>query len=205
MDFLKEILGDELFAQVAEKINAHNGNEANKEKQIKLANLGGGDYVGKGKYDALEAMMQGKQTELDTANGLIEQLKKSAKGNEEMQSKITAYESTVADLQKQNAETKSRYALKFALLSEKALDIPYLTFKVEEKLREEGKSLELDENENIKGWDDILSGLKTQCPTQFEKAAGSGIDPNPLPEGDHRTPEPQNLEEALRMQYEQQS
>ena len=38
MEFLKEILGDDLFKQIEEKINAHNGNEANKEKQIKLAN-----------------------------------------------------------------------------------------------------------------------------------------------------------------------
>lgn len=53
MEFLKEILGEELFNQIAEKINAHNGNEANKDNQIKIGNLGSGEYVGKGKYDAL--------------------------------------------------------------------------------------------------------------------------------------------------------
>ena len=30
MDFLEEILGKELFAQLKEKLNAHNGEEANK-------------------------------------------------------------------------------------------------------------------------------------------------------------------------------
>lgn len=35
MEFLKEILGEELFNQFMEKINAHNGNEANKDNQIK--------------------------------------------------------------------------------------------------------------------------------------------------------------------------
>lgn len=29
MEFLKEVLGEELYNQMAEKINAHNGNEAN--------------------------------------------------------------------------------------------------------------------------------------------------------------------------------
>ena len=53
MLFLKEILGEELFNQFSEKINAWNGNEANKEKLVKLANLSTGEYVGKGKYDAL--------------------------------------------------------------------------------------------------------------------------------------------------------
>lgn len=39
MDFLKDILGTELFEQVANAVNAYNGNEANKDKQIKIAYL----------------------------------------------------------------------------------------------------------------------------------------------------------------------
>ena len=54
MEFLKEILGADLYAQITEKINAHNGNEANKDKQIKIGNLGSGEYVGKGKYVLLD-------------------------------------------------------------------------------------------------------------------------------------------------------
>lgn len=183
MEFLKEILGDELFAQVAEKINAHNGNEANKDKLVKLANLGSGEYVGKGKYDALNELLTGKQTELDTANGLIAELKKGTKGNEELQGKITAYDAQVQQLQQQLQETKVKSALKVALLSEKAIDIDYLTFKVNEKLKADGKTLELDENENIKGWDDLKSGLKTQFPNQFESAKGNGggVEPFELP------------------------
>lgn len=202
MEFLKEILGEELFAQFVEKINAHNGNEANKDKQIKLANLATGEYVGKGKHEALQALFDGQKTELDTANNLIAELKKGTKGNEELQGKITGYETQVADLQKELAETKIKGALKVALLSEKALDIDYLTYKVNEKLRGEGKTLELDENENIKGWDDLLSGLKTQFPTQFETAKGGKVEPNPLPTGEHKPAEPQTLADALQQQYE---
>lgn len=203
MDFLKEILGDELFAQFVEKVNAYNGNEANKDKQVKVANLGSGKYVDKDKYATLEATLSGKQTELDTANGLIAELKKGTKGNEELQGKISGYETQVADLQKQLQETKIKSAVKVALLSEKALDIDYLTYKVNEKMNADGRTLELDENEKIKGWDDILSGLKTQCPTMFESAKGGGkVDPNPLPDGDQRKTEPQSLADALRMQYE---
>jgi hypothetical protein len=184
MDFLKEILGDELFAQVAEKINAHNGNEANKDKQIKIANLASGEYVGKGKHDALQALFDGQKTELETANNLIADLKKGTKGNEELQGKITNYESVIVpELQKQLAETKIKSALKLALVSEKALDVDYLTFKLNEKLKAEGKTLELDENEHIKGWDDLRSDLKTQFPTQFEAAKAGKIEPNILPKG----------------------
>ena len=172
MDFLKEILGDDLYAQVAEKINAHNGNEANRDRQVKVGNLGSGEYVGKGKYEALQALFDGKQEELEKANGLIGELKKGTKGNEELQGKISGYETQVAELQRQLAETKINSAVKVALLSEKAVDIDYLTFKLNEKLKAEGRTLELDENENIKGWDDLLSGLKTQLPAQFESTTG---------------------------------
>lgn len=203
MEFLKSILGDDLYKQLEEKLNAHNGAEANKENQIKLANLGGGEYVGKGKYDALSEQLTGKQTELDTANQLIAELKKSTKGNEELQGKISGYETQVAELQKQLDETKMKAALKVALLSEKALDVDYLTYKINEKLKEQGKSLELDENENIKGWNDMLSGLKTQFPAQFETGKGKGIDPNPLPAGEGKVEaEPRTLAEALKQQYE---
>lgn len=174
MEFLKEILGEELFSQFESKINEYNGNEANKDKQIKIGNLGTGDYVGKGKYEALQELMNGKDTELKSANDLIAELKKGTKGNEELQGKITGYEAQVADLQTQLQETKIKSAIKVALLSEKAVDVDYLTYKLNEKLKEKGEALELDENENIKGWDDKLSGLKTQFPTMFETASVSG-------------------------------
>lgn len=204
MDFLKELFGGKplTYEELVTAINAHNGDEANREKQIKIGNLGSGEYVGKGKYDALQALFDGQKTELDTANGLIAELKKGTKGNEEMQNKISGYETQVAELQKQLAETKVKSALKVALLSENALDVDYLTFKLNERMRGENKTLEIDENEKIKGWDDLLSGLKTQFPTQFKTAKNNEIDPNPLPDGDHGKAEPQSLADALRLQYE---
>ena len=191
MNFLKEILGDELFAQVESKVNEYNGNEANKDKQVKIGNLGTGEYVGKGKYDALQELVNGKETELKAANDLIAELKKATKGNEELQGRFTEYEQENARLQTELQETKLKAAIKVALLSEKAVDVDYLTFKLNEKLKEKGESLELDENENIKGWTDKLSGLKTQFPTMFE-SAGAGdkkvLGDNRLPGSDESAP-----------------
>ena len=82
MEFLKELLGEELFAQLESKINEHNGNEANKDKQIKVANLGSGEYVGKGQYDALNESLKGKEAELLSANELIAELKKGTRSEE---------------------------------------------------------------------------------------------------------------------------
>lgn len=183
MDFLKAIYGDKAltFDEFAQAINAHNGNEANKDKLIKLANLGGGEYVSKAKHDALVAERDGARAELNTANGLIAELKKASKGNEDFQTKITGYETQVADLQTQLQETKIKSALKVGLLSEQCDDIDYVTFVIEKKLKDQGKTLELDDNDNIKGWDDILSGVKTQLPAHFTGSNDPVIEPNPLP------------------------
>ena len=206
MEFLKAILGEELYAQIEAKINEHNGNEANKDNQVKLANLGTGEYVGKGKYEALDALLKGKETELTTANGLIAELKKGTKGNEELQGKIGEYETQVADLQAQLQETKIKSAVKVGLLAEHCNDVDYVTYKLMEGLKEKGETLELDENDNIKGWNDKLGGLKTQLPAQFE-TKGDGnrkvLGNNRLPDGDgDRKTEPTSLAEALQMQYE---
>ena len=205
MEFLKELLGEALFTQIEAKINEHNGNEANKDKQIKLGNLGSGEYTSKAKYDALEAALKGKETELTTANGLIAELKKGTKGNEELQGKITGYETQVADLQKQLNETKIKSAVKVGLLAEKCTDVDYVTYKLMESLKEKGETLTLDENENIKGWADKLSGLKTQLPAQFESGTGQRkvLDGGKLPTGDAGgTAEPKSLAEALRQEFE---
>ena len=78
----------------------------------------------------------------------------------------------------------------------------YLTFKLNEKLKEKGETLELDDNDNIKGWDTQLEGLKTQFPTMFN-AGKKEIDSKKLPESNHNNEtEPESLEEALKMQYE---
>lgn len=181
MDFLKEILGEELFAQVAEKVNAYNGNEANKEKQIKIANLGGGDYVSKAKHDALQALLDGKTTELDTANGLIADLKKSAKGDEALQGKVTAYEAQVNQLQEQLKQTQIDSGLKIAFMEAGGTDIDFLIWKA--KNDNGGKPLELGEDGKIKGVDDLVSGLKTSAPNHFKKAGGGFmVDANPLPD-----------------------
>ncbi|WP_195547826.1 phage scaffolding protein [Holdemania sp. 1001095H_141210_F2] len=175
MDFLKEILGEELFAKFAEKVNAFNGNEANKDKQIKIANLGTGEYIGKGKYDALQALLDGKTNELETANNLIADLKKSNKNDGELQTKITTYEGQVQELQTQLEQTKLDNAIQIALLEAKVTDVDYMTFKLKEK-----GEVKLDENGKIKGWEETLKSLQTQFPNQFESSSTKKIEEHKL-------------------------
>ena len=204
MDFLKEILGEELYAQFAEKINAHNGNEANKDKQIKIANLGGGEYVSTAKHNAeLEQMknqLSSKDQELTAANGLIDGFKKSQKDNEAVQGQITAYQDQVKQLQTQLVQTQIDSGLKIAFMEAGGTDIDFLIWKA--KNANDGKPLELGEDGKIKGIDDLISGLKTSAPNHFKKAGGVKVEENPLPSGKERVDEPQTLADAIRMQNE---
>ncbi len=179
MEFLKELLGEELFTQLESRINEHNGNEANKDNQIKIGNLGKGEYVSTSKYNALQDALNGKDAEITNANKLIADLKKASEGNEDMQKKITDYEAENARLQGELKETEIRYAFEVLLMDAGVKDKDereFLVYKHEKKLKEEGKSLELDENKHIKGGDAIVDSLKTQFPAKFNNGGAEGGD-----------------------------
>jgi len=209
MDFLKELLGEELFNQLSSKINEHNGNEANKDNQIKIGNLGSGEYVSAAKYKALQDTVSGKDAEIENANNLIAELQKASKGNEEMQQKFKEYEDTNAKLQEQLRETKVKYAFDVMLMDAGVTDKDereFLAYKYESKLKEEGKTLELDENEHIKGSETIIDSMKTMRPKAFESAQNSEgfqvMGDNKLPQSDNRTVTP-TKEQFRQMSYEE--
>ena len=129
------------------------------------------------RYGKLKTDHDGKLAELTEAQNLIAELKKSNKGNEDLQGKITAYETQVAQLQAENEQLKLDNAIQVGLLEGKALDVDYLTFKLKEK-----GELALDENGKIKNWDDKIAALKTQFPTQFESSSKKNIMENRLPD-----------------------
>lgn len=195
MEFLKAILGDQLYAQVEQALALHNGKEENKDAQVKLGNLGGGEYVSKGKYASLEAENSTNLNKLTEANNLIEQLKKAAKGDENLQGQVTAYQTKVQELEAELAQTKLDSAVKVELLAAKALDVDYLAYK----LREKGE-LALDENGKIKGWEDKLLALKTQHPTMFTGDGKKTVDPAHLPNG-NTDPLTVTREQFLKMGY----
>lgn len=198
MDWLKEILGEELFKQFETAVSAHNSKPENKEKQIKLADLSKGEYVSKEKFSSLETDKGSIAEQLKTAQGLIDELKKGTGNNEELQGKIKTYETTVTDLQNQLAQEKLESAVKISLLSSGCKDVDYITFKLKEK-----GELAIDDSGKVKGMDDKLAALKTQFPSQFESKTDSKIDEQKLPDGkdNQDNKAPVNMADALKEFY----
>lgn len=203
---LEDLLGEELFAKVNEKLEEVNSKEPDKLKHIRYADLSEGEYVSKGKFDSLNADFTSKQTELDEANKLIEQLKKESKSNEAYKEKFAEYEKTIAQLQEQNYADKLNNAVKMALLASGVSDVDYITYKLNEKLSENNETLELDNNGNVKGIDSRIEELKITFPKMFDNNTVDGLnvlDPKKLPDGNpNAEQEPQSLADALRMHYE---
>lgn len=187
---LEELLKDapEILKAVNDAIAKVNEGETDKLKYVRFADLSEGGYVSKDKYTSLETDLSGKTSELEKANGLIEELKKSTGKDAALQQKITDYETEIATLKAENTELKTENALRFALVAAGAVDVDYLVFKAKEK-----GEIKLDDNGKIKGEDDLISGLKTQLPSMFGTSGSNQqnnngnrkIFENNLPAGDN--------------------
>lgn len=131
------------------------------------------------RYGKLKTQHDSVNQQLTEANALIADMKKSTKGQEELQQKVTAYETQIATLQAQLEETQIDADMHVALLAEgvKPDDIDYVMFKLKAK----GK-LERGEDGKIRDMDDKIAALKTQLPSQFTGEKKKNILENKLPD-----------------------
>ena len=133
------------------------------------------------RYGKLKTQNDSVNQQLTEANALIADMKKSTKGQEELQQKVAAYEQQITTLQAQLEETQIDADMHVALLAEgvKPDDIDYVMYKLKAK----GK-LERGEDGKIKDMDDKIAALKTQLPSQFTGEKKKNILENRLPEND---------------------
>ena len=138
---------------------------------------GKGINESKSKIDDLTSQLGLATKEKDEANKLIEELKKSNQGNEELQNKIGTYETQLNELKAENEQLKLDNAIKVELLGAKAKgdDLDYLMFKI----KQNNDKLSLTENGELKGFD--VEEIKTAYPSNFEVETKKVVDVNNLP------------------------
>lgn len=157
-EFLKPVLGDELFAQFSEKMGAAQG--------VTLANISDGSYIPKTKFDTeltAKKTAQKRVTELEAA---LESAKKSGVDTTELQSKISQLTQDVASRDKTIADIGKRG-------------------KVLERMRADGfrnpetairlidlEKIVEDKNGGMTGYDDQLAAIKKSDPYLFAAAPG---------------------------------
>ncbi len=213
MDFLKDILGEDLFEQLKGKIEAHNGDKKNKDSQVKIGNLATGEYVAKGKYDNLQELLDSSKLSVDELTEKINTMKQGELDSEKLKNKISEIETLLTESKAREDELKLKYALDVAMLAEGISkdNAELLSIALERKLKDKGEVLELDSNGKIKGWSDKIGGLKVQYPSMFNADPGNEpggkkkVIENKLKKGnpnDDKKDEPKSLAEALQMTYE---
>lgn len=150
MEFLKAVLGDkyDVFKQAVDTFNAL---PENKDKQVKLADLGSGEYVGLGKYNALVTEKDGIQEKLTAADETIETLKKSNKDNETLQATIKTHEGTIETL-KTTYEGKIKEITINAAIQAKLTDTKYPDLL----------ATKFDKSKLVVGTDGVVSGIDEQ-------------------------------------------
>ena len=85
IEVLKDHLSEETYSAVAEEL---------KDKDIKLADLSSGEYVSKGKYDALETQLNNTQTLLTDTSSKLETALQNAGDNEALKQEIENIKNT---------------------------------------------------------------------------------------------------------------
>lgn len=103
---LKDVLGEELFAQVDAKINEVNANEPDKTKHVRFADLSEGGYVSRSKYDDKISGLEQQVTDLQ---GQIEQRDTDLAGLNEQLTAAQVDAGQLAEAQKQLSTLQSKY------------------------------------------------------------------------------------------------
>lgn len=163
---LKELLGEELYAQVDARITEVNDADSRKENPVKFVDLSEGAYVGKEKYANLKTEADGYKKQLTDANAAIESykgmdiegIKKSA---DEWKQK---YDTDTAALT-QLIETQKR-----SFAAEKYLDSQKIKSPLARKsIFSEFMSQNLEfKDGTFVGADEYMKKIKEQYPDDFE-------------------------------------
>ena len=157
------------------------------------------------RHGKLKEEHDAKGKQLDEANALIEKLQKDNKTNEGLQKSVADYQAKLAEVEAKAARDRLEYQLNLEFMSEGAEDLDYVIYKVlaDHPDWKDNPAAAFDESGKLKSRDDIVSGTKTKLPTMFKAGGGKKYEERKLPTGDEgREVEPQSLEEALRMSYE---
>ena len=167
IEVLKDHLSEETYSAVAEEL---------KDKDIKLADLSTGNFVSKGKYEALETQLNNTQTLLTDTSAKLETALQNADDAEALKQEIENIKNTnqteVANITAQY-ETKLKNAAVMAELTKAGANdpsdiMPHLNMDA------------ITANENgVEGLTEQLETIKTAKPYLFkgeQKPGASGLD-----------------------------
>lgn len=179
---LQDLLGEELYKQVTEKLGDQ-----------KIAIVSDGSYIPKAKFD--EKLNEAKEykKQLEERDKQLQELGEKAKGNEELTAQIE-------ELKKQNETTKQEYEQKLQqqafdhVLENSLAGVKVKNVKAVKALLD-FDTIKLD-GDKLKGLDEQISKLKESDSYLFEE--GSDNSPKPVfSQGEHKKESQTDIDEWM--------
>lgn len=160
---LKELLGEELFKQVTEKLG---------DKKIILDD---GNMIPKERFNEINEQKKEFKKMLEDRDKQLEELSKKAKGNEELEQQLLNYKNQNETTVKEYEEKLQKQAFEFALEKELMGSKVKNTKALKALLNIE--NIKLD-NEKLIGLEEQLKGLQESDPYLFAEDTLTGRIPN---------------------------
>ena len=156
---LKELLGEELYSQVMEKVG----------DKHKIAIVSDGNWIPKDKFDAVNNEKNEYKQQVESLNQKLTELDGKLKDNEEAQQTIEALKQQIEDKEQELAQTRKINAIKFEILKANPRDVADILPHIDSDVVkiEDGKVLGLEEQ---------IKALKESKPYLFndEEPSGTG-------------------------------
>lgn len=215
---LREVLGEELFAQVDAKINEINANQPDKTKHVRFADLSEGGYVSRSKYDD---KVNGLTQQVTDLQGQITQRDADLAGLNEQLTAAQADAGQLAEAQKQLSTLQSKYdrdskaweaknaqqAYEYAIRN-KANELKFTSAAAKKDFIREAIAAQFKQDgEVLMGYTDFVTKYRESDPGAFaaENPAPTPADPTPtivLPGKSNPNPRKMSLAEAMKAKNE---
>lgn len=162
---IKEILGEELYAQVVDKLG---------DKKVMLND---GNYIPKAKFDEKNEELKATKSKLDEVQSNLQKLGESTQEAEQFKTELgkikEEYEHFKNESEGRLLGYKKRQAVEKALMRENAnpetIDLLLTQFNLE--------SIQLDQSENIVDWQQHINPIKESRKTLFASESFAGDKP----------------------------
>ena len=216
---LREVLGEELFAQVDAKINEINANQPDKTKHVRFADLSEGGYVSRSKYDD---KVNGLTQQVTDLQGQITQRDADLAGLNEQLTAAQADAGQLAEAQKQLSTLQSKYdkdskaweaknaqqAYEYAIRS-KANELKFTSAAAKKDFVREAIAAQFKQDgEVLLGYTDFVAKYRESDPGAFVSdapAEPTPTEPTPtivLPGKSNPNPRKMSLAEAMKAKNE---
>lgn len=154
---LKEILGEELYSQVADKLG-----------DKKIAIVSDGNWIPKAKFDDVNTEKNNYKTQVDNLNQELGKLKKQLEDNQGATATIEDLQKQIKEKEEEMIKVRKQNAIKLEVLKANPRDVADILPHLKDE------SITINEDGTVTGLKEQLEGLKESKPYLFKEVEPQG-------------------------------